>query len=233
VRTAACLIVGDEILNGEIADANGPYLISRMSSEGVRVERLVVAPDDEEAIVEELSRLRALADAVVVSGGIGPTHDDVTRPAVARVLGSPLEAHPAAEHRLRALFGDRATPSEMSMALWPRGSRIVVGARTGTIGFVAGGVYVLPGVPVLFRDLVDALIGDFSAPPLHRAELVTRRREGEIAPELAACQGRATDVRIGSYPVLEDGRWHTRVVLRALDPARLEEVAREVRSHLE
>jgi molybdenum cofactor synthesis domain-containing protein len=233
VQSAAVLIVGDEILSGEIADSNGPYLIRRLSSVGVRVVRQVVAPDEESVIADELARLRALADAVVVAGGIGPTHDDVTRPAVARVLGLPLEPHADAVLRIRALFRGRETPADLGMALWPRGARLLHGARTGTFGFCASGVYVLPGVPALFEDLVESLAGDFAAPPLHRTEILTRRSEGEIAEGLATAQGGAADVRIGSYPVLEDGRWHVRVVVRGRDPARIEQVARGLRPALE
>jgi molybdenum cofactor synthesis domain-containing protein len=232
VRTATLLIVGDEILSGEVVDENGPYLLKRFAQAGVKVERVAVAPDAEGPIAEELLRLRALGDAVIVSGGIGPTHDDVTRPAVSRVLGLPLESHPAAEGRIRAFYRERVTEAELSMALWPQGAQCVVGQKTGTIGFACCGVYVLPGVPVLFRDLVDSIATEFAAPPLHRQELVTRRREGEIALGLAECQGRACDVRIGSYPVLEETGWHVRVVLRGVDPARVEAVAREVMAHL-
>jgi molybdenum cofactor synthesis domain-containing protein len=232
VRSVAVLIVGDEILSGEIPDENGPFLIARLAREGVRVERLVVAPDREHDIVSELARLRALADAVVVSGGIGPTHDDVTRPALAHAVGSPLVRHEEAERRIRRFYGERVTEAELSMALVPRGSELLHGPRTGTFGFSVAGVYALPGVPVLFRDLVEGMAGGFTAPPLHRAEIHTQRREGEFARDLADVQGRATDAAIGSYPVFEEGRWHVRVVVRCCDPARLEQVAREVRAIL-
>jgi molybdenum cofactor synthesis domain-containing protein len=232
VRSAAILVVGDEVLSGEVRDTNGPYLVHRFAAAGVRVARVVTAPDDEDAIVEELTRLRALADAVVVGGGIGPTHDDVTRPAVARVLGVPLVAQPHAEQRIRAYFGDRLTAADLSMALMPEACRILTGARTGTLGFAKAGVYVLPGVPFLFEDLADGLVAEFAAPPLHRREIVTPRSEGEIAAHLARCQGLSADVRIGSYPVFADGRWHVRVVLRASDPGRLDAVAGEVRAGL-
>src|SRR5687768_18620440 len=109
MRTASILIVGDEILSGEIRDENGPYLIQRVAAAGVRVQRVAACPDREEEIVAELNRLRALADAVVVSGGIGPTHDDVSRPAMARALGVPLVAHAEAEARIRGFYGALTT----------------------------------------------------------------------------------------------------------------------------
>ncbi|MHC5009666.1 MAG: competence/damage-inducible protein A [Planctomycetota bacterium] len=233
MQSAAALIIGDEILTGEIEDANGPFLVKILNDAGVRVTRKVTVPDDKQAIVTELSRLRALADAVVISGGIGPTHDDVTRPAVAEAVGVELVRHEEADRRIRGFYAGRITEAELAMALMPRGCRLLHGQRTPTFGFGVCGIYVLPGVPTLFRDIARGLTTEFETRPLHRAELITRRREGEIAPRLADVQGRALDVAIGSYPVYEDGKWHVRVVLRAPDAAALERTVEEVRSHLE
>jgi molybdenum cofactor synthesis domain-containing protein len=231
--TVAVLIVGDEILSGEIADENGPFLLKTLSGAGIRVTRLVTVPDRETDIVSELRRAREAADAVVVSGGIGPTHDDVTRPAVARAIGASLVSHPEAEALIRGFYRDRVTEAELRMALMPAGARLVCGVATGSFGFGVSAVYVLPGVPFLFRDLARGLVAEFRARPLHRAEVVTRRREGEIAPCLAALQARAQDVAIGSYPVYEAGDWHVRVVVRAADPGRLEEAVAQVRRDLD
>ena len=232
MRSVGILIVGDEILSGEVSDQNGPFLIGRLAEANVRAVRQVVTPDDADEIVAELTRLRGMADAVVISGGLGPTHDDVTRPAVAHAMGLPLEHNDEADARIRRFYGDRVTQSELDMANMPAGSRLVNGKKTGTFGFALSGVYALPGVPFLFRDLVDGVISDFSAEPLHKEELRTERREGEIASALAALQGSATDVAIGSYPVCENGCWHVRVVLRGGDPARVAEVATAVKKTL-
>ena len=232
MRSVGILIVGDEILGGEIADENGPWLINKLSEAGVRAVRQVVVPDDEHEIAAELTRLRGLADAVVISGGIGPTHDDVTRQAVGRALGLPLEEHAEAAERIRGFYGERVTEAELAMAFIPHGSRLVNGATTNTIGFEISGIYVLPGVPFLFRDLVDGFAGEFVAEPLHRAELRSDLREGEIATLLAAFQGQTVDVAIGSYPVHEDGTWHVRIVLRGLDPQQVAAAAIRLESHL-
>ncbi|MDJ0521121.1 MAG: competence/damage-inducible protein A [Planctomycetota bacterium] len=228
VRSVAILIIGDEILSGEIVDENGPWLIARLNEAGVRAVRQVVVPDDAEQIGAELTRLRGLADAVVVSGGIGPTHDDVTREAVAEALGLPLEEHAEAVERIRGYYGDRATDAELAMACLPRGSRLVNGAKTNTIGFAISGVYVFPGVPFLFRDLVAGVTPEFSSAPLHKQELRSDLREGEIAALLARFQGGVADVAIGSYPVCEEGCWHVRVVVRGVDPERVAAVAAEI-----
>lgn len=232
MRSAALLIVGDEILSGEIRDTNGPYLIQRFTAAGVRVERLSACPDRETDIVVELQRLRGLADAVVLSGGIGPTHDDVSRPAVATALGVALEPHPEAEQRIRGFFGAATNAAELSMALAPRGARLLVGPRTGTLGFVVGGVYLLPGVPVLLQDLTEALLPDFHGAPLHKVELHTDLREGEIAACLREAQHAHPDAAVGSYPVLTDGSWIVRVVVRSADPAAAKACAERLRAGL-
>lgn len=232
MRTAALLIVGDEILSGEIRDENAPYLLTRFAEAGVRVERVAACPDRATEIVAELTRLRALADAVVVAGGIGPTHDDLTRPAVAEALGLPLEPHPEAEARIRGFYGAAVHETELEMARVPRGARVVVGPRTGTLGFAVAGVYVLPGVPALLRDLTDAILPDFRGAPLHKAEVRTDLREGEIAATLVAVQAQHPGVAVGSYPVLQQGAWTVRVVLRCADAACLALAAQRLRDGL-
>jgi molybdenum cofactor synthesis domain-containing protein len=232
MRSAALLVVGDEILSGEIRDENGPFLLRRLRDLDVPVLRIVTAPDEAGAIEAELRHLRALADAVIVSGGIGPTHDDVTRPAVARALGVALASHAEAEARIRSFYADRVTDAELGMARMPRGARLLDGVTTNTFGFRIGGVFVLPGVPFLFRDIVEGLVSAFEGRPLLRAELTTRRREGEIARGLAALQGACLDVAIGSYPVFEEGRWHVRVVVRSASETALEAAVAEVRARL-
>jgi molybdenum cofactor synthesis domain-containing protein len=232
VRTAALLIIGDEILSGEIEDTNAPAFLRRCREVGIPVRRLVVVGDDAETIASELTRLRALADAVVLSGGLGPTHDDETRLAVARALGLELERHPQAAERIRGYYGEKTTDADLSMASFPAGARLVVGPETGSFGFEVGGVYALPGVPFLFRDIVEGLLPDFEGAPLHRHEIFSHLREGELAPRLADFQGRWRDVAIGSYPECIDGDWRVRVVLRGADQARVAALAGDLTPHI-
>ena len=232
VRSASLLVVGDELLSGEIRDENTPWIIDRLAREGVRVVRVAVCPDVEDEVATEVRRLRALSDALLVTGGVGPTHDDVTRPALARALGVTLVPHPEAERRIRGFYGQAVTAAELEMAMLPAGARVVVGPSTGTLGFELGGVYGFPGVPVLMRDLVEGIVSDFRGAPLHRQEVITGLREGEIAPLLTRTQAEHPDVAIGSYPVLEAGAWHVRLVLRSTDAARASMVARQLREGL-
>jgi molybdenum cofactor synthesis domain-containing protein len=229
VRTAAILIVGDEVLSGEVADANAPFLLARLATLGARVVRAAAVRDVPAEVVDEVRRMRGIADVVLVAGGIGPTHDDVTRPAVAAALGVPLERLPAAVAHIRRWYGDATTEAELSMADLPRGSRLLHGAKTSALGFVASGVYVFPGVPFLLRDLVEGSTGEFTGEPLHRAEVTTELREGEIAESLTAIQAAALDAAIGSYPAMDaEGVWRTRIVVRSVERARAEAVAADV-----
>jgi molybdenum cofactor synthesis domain-containing protein len=232
MRTVAVLIVGDEILAGEVRDENGPFLLERLATVGARVQRIAVCPDREDDVVLELLRLRALADAVLVCGGIGPTHDDVTRAALARGLGVPLARHAEAEQRLRGFYGPGITASDLEMALLPQGSRLVLGPTTGTYGFALAGVYGLPGVPFLLRDLTEAILPELDGAPLHKVELRTDLREGEIAPHLTAAQRDAGEMAIGSYPVCLDGCWMVRVVIRGPDLGRVQALEQRLRSDL-
>ncbi len=228
----ALLIIGDEILSGEIEETNAPAFLRRCRDVGVPVRRVVVVGDDTKTIAAELTRLRALADAVVCSGGLGPTHDDATRQAVARALGLDLEPHPEAAERIRGFYGEKTTESDLSMAAFPVGARLVVGPETGSFGFEVGAVYALPGVPFLFRDIVEGLLPDFQGAPLYRHEIVSHMREGELAPQLADFQGRWQDVTIGSYPECVDGDWRVRVVLRGADAARVTALAGDLAPHI-
>jgi molybdopterin-biosynthesis enzyme MoeA-like protein len=115
------------------------------------------------------------------------------------------------------------------MADLPAGSRVLRGAKTDTLGFSVAGIYVLPGVPFLLRDLVDGTADEFTGPPLHRAEVRTDLREGEVAPDLARIQSASLDVAIGSYPIADGHRWWTKVMVRGADAARVAAVADEVR----
>ncbi len=232
VRSVAILIVGDEILSGEITDENGPHLIQRLARDGVHVVSQSVVRDGVGEIVEEIERLRRCADAVIISGGLGPTHDDMTRPAVAQAMGVGLERHQRADLRIRGFYKEKVTDAELSMAMFPEGARIVDGVKTGTFGFEIGGVYALPGVPFLFRDLIEGIALEFHPEPVHRTEVKTTLREGEIAPQLTEMSERIDDVAIGSYPVCEDGCWHVRLVVRGTDEGRVNEVAEELKDTL-
>jgi molybdenum cofactor synthesis domain-containing protein len=232
-RSAALLVIGDEILSGDVEDQNTPFLTRRLWELGILVAKIVIVGDRREAIVEELRRLAPEQDFVLVTGGMGPTHDDVTRQAVADALGVPLEPHVEARELLSADYGDRLTPSEAAMAELPRGSRVMRGRQQLAFAFRAGNVIVFPGVPVLLQDIFEMAAEELLSAPFYKETLWVRGKEGDFSEPLAEIQRAHPTVGIGSYPVFVDGRYRCKLVLRSRDSAALERAAREIRAGLD
>jgi molybdenum cofactor synthesis domain-containing protein len=219
--TARVLILGDEVLAGEVVDLNGPLILSLLAERGLRVMGLHVLPD-EPAVVEPFLRdASRSADCVLVTGGIGPTHDDITRLAVARALERPLLPHPEATARLESIFHRDATAEERDMALLPEGAVLLFAPGIMAFAFHVGNVFVFPGVPRLLEPLLRANLEQLGQRAAHRRELHTALREGLIAGPLSELAARWPDLRWGSYPELTDTGWHLRLVLRGRDPERL------------
>lgn len=216
-RTASILIVGDEILSGEVADENAVHIARRLTELGIRVTGMRVIPDRLTVITTALREAMGEAETVFVTGGIGPTHDDMTRQAVAGACGVPCVRHAGAEECLRRGYGPAITESELEMADLPEGSRLFHGLRTGAFGFGVGQVHVLPGIPVLFRDIFDHLVEKWERSDYFREELVTSLREGHVAEGLRAIQTEYPGVAIGSYPVRTEDGYRVRIVLRGRD----------------
>jgi molybdenum cofactor synthesis domain-containing protein len=229
VSIARLLIVGNEVLSGEVTDQNIAFLTRRLTGLGTRVRGIRVVPDEDDVIIEAIREGIAPGHPLLVTGGIGPTHDDRTRSAVARALELPLRRHAEAESRLRAGYGARLTDAELDMALLPEGARLAPGPKSGVFGFVVGAVYVFPGVPDLLVDVFEAVAGDFAGAPEHRVEVATRLKEGDFAPALAAVADEFPDVAIGSYPTRDAAGWMVRLILRGVDAARVAAAAERVR----
>ncbi len=205
-RTAAALVIGNELLTGKVQDENVAALAKVLFELGIVLERVVICRDRVETIVSDLDALRREHDFVFTSGGVGPTHDDVTMAAVARAFESPLSRSPEIESLLREYFGDRLSEGHLRMALVPRGAALVAaaGARWPTIRM--GNVFVLPGMPEIFRRklviLREHLCG---ATPFVSRAVHTSSDEGEIAPLLEQLCRQHPTVAIGSYPRWGDG----------------------------
>jgi molybdenum cofactor synthesis domain-containing protein len=213
--TAWLVIVGDEVLAHEVSDRNTPLLLARLATWGVRVHGVGIIPDDAERIREEVSRGLAMADHVLVTGGIGPTHDDLTRQAIGAALGRPLALHPEAEERLRKLAGGHGLcEDDLAMALLPEGSQILGVPDGSPFGFAIDRVSVFPGVPRLLERILEANRGRFSGIPWTRRELHTRLSEGRISQPLRILAASLPEVRFGSYPDLAPQGWTLRLVVR-------------------
>lgn len=215
---AAFLVIGNEILTGKVVEENVPFLARELFRMGITLARIVVCADDEAIIASDLRALRAGHDIVFTSGGVGPTHDDVTIPAVARSFERRLVRDPALEKRIRDHFGDRTTEGHLRMAEMPEGGELVQSEKMSWPVLRVENVWVLPGVPQIFRmkfELVASRL-QHGAPFLTRA-IYTRCDEGEIAALLADVEARFSGVAIGSYPRIGDPDYSVKVTVDGRD----------------
>ena len=224
--TTDVLIIGDEILNGETREKNLGFLAGRLRELGIRLREARVVADVEEEIVGALRELAGRYDYVFTSGGIGPTHDDITCASVARAFGRPIVRHDEAHRRLAAFCAERGlplTPEREKMARVPEGAELIVNAISVAPGFSLENVYVMAGIPRILESMFEAL-----APTLRRGTPLATRRidcrvpEGTVAAEITALQDAHPDLRIGSYPYHRDGVYGTTVVIRGEDAERVE-----------
>jgi molybdenum cofactor synthesis domain-containing protein len=203
MTTAAALIIGDEILSGKVRDANGPLLIELLRDLGVRLERLVYVGDEITEIVTELRSCSGRFDAVVTSGGIGPTHDDRTVAAVAEAFGVSVIRDGELAAMIRAFWGDRFTEAALRMAEVPDGARLLHGDDGLLPVVVFRNVYLLPGIPSLFVAKLDALRAELRGRRPLLASLYLRSDESRVATPLGEVAAEFPEVAIGSYPQLE------------------------------
>lgn len=218
--TAGIVVIGDEILTGKFAEENAAFLIPELRSLGVDLRRISVIPDDEADIAETVPRFAGRFDLVFTSGGVGPTHDDVTMAGIARGFGVPVLRHPELERRVRAYWGEKLAPANLRLAEIPDGAELVYGpAGWPVIGF--RNVYILPGVPALFRRQFLDLRERFRAAPVAMARIWVAGEEGAIAPHLDAVVAAHPAVKIGSYPRFHEVEFKVILTLESRDAERL------------
>ncbi len=230
--SAALIIIGNEILSGRTVDANLPHLARELNRMGIPLLEARVVPDVEERIVEAVNACRARYSYVFTTGGIGPTHDDITAASVARAFGVPLVRHPEAERRLRAYYPpERLNEVRLKMADMPEGAELIDNPVSGAPGFRIGNVFVLAGIPRVMQAMFESLRSTLEGgPPILSRSLTLYVPEGDIAAELAAIQERFPEVEIGSYPFFTLGRPGASVVFRSRDEAALEAARARLRN---
>lgn len=198
--TAAIVVIGDEILSGKFADENAAFLIGELRSLGVELRRITVVPDDLDDIAATVADAAARHTWVFTSGGVGPTHDDVTIAAIARGLGTEVVRDPELEARVRGYWGESIPPANLRLADVPRGATLIWGESTTWPVVAYGNVHILPGVPGLFRRKFLDIRERFRATPVAQARLWIDREEGALAPDLDAVVAAFPAVKLGSYP---------------------------------
>jgi molybdenum cofactor synthesis domain-containing protein len=223
-------VIGNEILSGRTQDVNLNYVAKGLNKVGVRLREARVIPDVAEAIVATVNEVRAKFDYVFTTGGIGPTHDDITAECVARAFGVPLVLDPDAKRILEARYrpGD-LNEARLRMAHVPEGASLVTNPISGAPGFRIGNVFVLAGVPQIMQAMFDGVAGSLrGGRPMLARTVTSGLPEGVLAKGLAQIQERHGDIDIGSYPWYRAGAFGTSLVLRGTDKERLIAATAEV-----
>lgn len=231
-KTAAIVLIGNEILSGKIADTNAGYLCRELRELGVDVRRVSVIPDEVDTIAAEVTVCAQACDIVFTSGGVGPTHDDVTMEGVARALGVPVVRHPQLVDLLRRYYGDRLTETHLKMAEIPQGAELAGDERLRFPTIVAGNVFILPGVPEIFREKFQAVRERFRDTPYQLRNVFVSIGEGTLADYLNALLRDFPALLLGSYPELANPEYRVKVTLESRDPAYLESALHALLSHL-
>ena len=218
-RTAAALIIGNEILSGKIADTNTTLLARALFDLGIELRRVLVCPDEISTISKDLSDLRASHDLVFTSGGVGPTHDDVTIDGVAASFGRPVVRSVAVEKMIRQYHGDRTTEAHLRMANMPQGAEMIRSSDAPWPTVVIENVFVLPGVPEIFElklaDLHKRLDEGYE---FHSQAVYTLCDEGEIASLLERIAEAFPGVMVGSYVKWQAEDYRTKLTFDGTDP---------------
>lgn len=224
--TAAMLVIGDEILSGRTRDGNTHYLAGQLTQHGIRLMEARVVADDQAAIVEAVNALRGRWDHVFTSGGIGPTHDDITADAIAAAFGVGISHRADAMALLQAHYdrsGLEFNEARQRMARIPDGATLIDNPLSTAPGFTIGNVNVMAGVPNIFQAMVASVLPNLTGgDPLLSQSLRVNKGEGEIATAFGALAAEFPDLSMGSYPFIQNGAHGTNLVIRGTDAARID-----------
>ena len=228
--TAAILVIGDEILSGKTEEQNARFLIGELRELGVSLRRILTIPDQVDEVAAAARELAAGVDYLFTSGGVGPTHDDVTITGIARAFGRPVVRHPELEAKIRAYFGDGADESRLrefyqgqvnearlKLADFPEGAELIMDARLGFPTIKCENFYILPGIPEILEQKFDALRDRFTAAPYFLRVVYTSDGEGTIAEHLNATLVAFPDLMLGSYPKIGDPEYAVKLTLESKD----------------
>jgi len=233
--TACVLLIGNELISGRTQDANLAHLATTLNEVGVSVREARVIPDVPEVIVSTLNEVRQRFDYVFTTGGIGPTHDDITAECVAQAFAVPLIMNEEIAETIRGYakvrgMSEAVLAASLRMARVPEGGRLLP-PDVGAPGFAMGNVHVMAGIPAVMQSMISKLAPTLAgARPVRSRSVGAYLGESTIADALTALQNAFTDVDLGSYPFSEDGRYGTTLVARGTDEARLEAVAAALRT---
>ncbi|MEQ8639595.1 MAG: competence/damage-inducible protein A [Alphaproteobacteria bacterium] len=232
--TACIVIIGNEILSGRTKDANMPWLAEQLNALGVRLRQVRIIPDIEQTIIDTINEVRRHFTYVFTTGGIGPTHDDITAPSVAKAFDVPWELHEEAARRLQVHYGDGGVnEARLRMATIPRGATLIDNPISRAPGFRMDNVFVMAGVPAImqamFAGFRHELVG---GEPMQSRTISSPLAEGALARFVGDLQDRYGDLEVGSYPFFRQGRVGVSIVIRGVDAARLDVAAGEMADYV-
>lgn len=230
--TAAVLIIGNEILSGRTQDVNLNHIARKLASIGVRMAEARVVPDIEGEIIDALNLLRKKYTYVFTTGGIGPTHDDITTDCVAKAFGVEVYEHPEARALLEAHYKPRnieLTPARLRMARVPVGTELITNGVSGAPGFRLENVYVMAGIPNIMQAMLETVLPTLRHGPAYISKSVSGFvAESAVAEGLAAVAAKYPQLDIGSYPWKREDRWGTSLVARGVDRAAVDAASAEI-----
>jgi len=215
--TAGILVIGNEILSGKVVDTNSPYLCRELRTLGVDVERIVTIPDEIDVIALHVRAMSDAYDFVFTSGGIGPTHDDLTVDGVAAAFGRPVEHSDSIAQRIQRATGETPNQSQLKMAQVPKGARLI---DSGDLWFplvVVENVYVLPGIPELLRKKFESTRDRFRGVPFVLKRVYVKQMESEIAEQLHELLREFPQLQLGSYPRIQEESFRVLLTLESRD----------------
>ena len=226
--TAAIIVIGDEILSGKTREENAQYLTRELRALGVSLRRIIVVPDVIAEIAATVRDYASRYDWVVTSGGVGPTHDDLTMEGVAQAFDTRVVRNAELERLLRGHYGERLEPRNLRMADVPDGVTLHASNHAAWPVVAFRNVFILPGIPEIFRLKFEAVREQLRSPPFHLKMVHVAADEGAIAAHLDAVVASYPDVAVGSYPRIVEGGWKVKLTLESKDAARVEAAAAEL-----
>lgn len=236
IYTAALIVIGDEILSGRTHDKNIAQVAAWLGVQGIRLKEVRVIADDMDAIASAVNELRVRHDYLFTTGGIGPTHDDITVDAIAEALGLGVEVHPDARAILEGYYESRGglTEARLRMARVPQGADLIPNRYTGAPGIRVGNLFIMAGVPSITAGMLDALTGQLDGGAVLLSETIgCWVQESEVADLLGRTEKAHPSCQIGSYPFWRDGKTGANFVIRSVDAAELAECTRALSQALE
>jgi molybdenum cofactor synthesis domain-containing protein len=236
IWTAALVIIGDEILSGRTQDRNIAQIATWLNLQGIRLSEVRVVPDISERIVEAVNALRARNEYLFTTGGIGPTHDDITVDAIAEALDVPVIVHPKARAVLEDYYASRGgiTEARLRMARVPQGAELIENPMSGAPGIRVGNIFILAGVPHIATLMLEALSGQLEGgKPLLSRTIGCWTAESEVSETLASTERAHAGCQIGSYPFFREGRVGANFVIRSTDEQVLERCVQSLIAQLE